>query len=74
MSDMRKPPRFRQAQVTALRCQGMCPKEIARHLGLSEKTVWYHMDQTYLWLKHLRRDVALLTQWALKHGIAEWKV
>jgi len=68
----------RQTQILKLRAEGNTRKEIAHKLGISLKTVeaTFAGGQDSMGI-HERLgiyDVALLTQWALKSGIAEWKL
>lgn len=73
----------RQLQVIKLIAEGKNRKEIAGELGLSLKTVEYHLNgcergrysPDRAILQRLgTTNVAILTQWALKHGIARWVV
>ena len=61
-----------QRRVVKLRAEGNTLKAIAFDLKLSVKTVEYY------WQQAVQRiglsDVALVTQWALKYGLASWVV
>src|SRR4051812_17902183 len=62
----------RMVTVLKLRCEGMQFKAIADECGLSIKTVEYHWRRVCEQLR--MTDLALLTQYAVSHGIAEWKL
>lgn len=78
---MRKPnPNLSPRQTTALKlcAEGLCHKQIAEQMNVSVKTVEHYFngerDFKGIHAKLGTNSVALLTQWALKHGIAEWNV
>lgn len=57
--------------VIAARCSGLKPKEIARALHRSEGAVRNDLTLAYatvLDAAGVRRDVCLLTWWAIQHG------
>lgn len=62
-----------------LTAEGLSRKEIAFALGVSPKTVEYYFHggdcrNNGIIEKLHTSSIALMTQWALKQGIAEWKV
>lgn len=61
-----------QQRVLAMRAEGLLQKQISDRLGIAEKTVQFHLRQVRNRLG--LEDLALLTQWALKHGIAKFVV
>lgn len=63
---------MQQRTILKLRAEGMCLKEIASVIGRSVKTAEFHWANIMGRLG--LRDVALITQYALATGIAEWKV
>jgi len=69
----------RQLQVLKLAAEGKTRKESALILGLSPKTVEYLFNgdrgrYAGIYDKLGTNSLAVLTQWALKNGIAEWVV
>jgi DNA-binding NarL/FixJ family response regulator len=58
----------REREVLALLARGMANKEIARHLGISEKTVKAHLTSIFRQIKVSDRTQAAL--WARSQGIA----
>jgi len=62
----------RQRQIVKLRTEGHPLKAIAADLGISAKTVEGHWTSATKVLGLF--DVALVTQWALKYGLASWVV
>lgn len=73
----------RQLQVLKRIAEGQERKEIAAALGISLKTVEYHIDgrgrgphgdDRTIYQRLGTTNVAILTQWALKHGVAQWVV
>ncbi len=58
----------REREVLALLSRGMANKEIARHLGISEKTVKAHLTSIFRQIKVSDRTQAAL--WAHAQGIA----
>jgi DNA-binding NarL/FixJ family response regulator len=58
----------REREVLALLSQGMANKEIARRLGISEKTVKAHLTNVFRQIKVTDRTQAAL--WARSNGIA----
>jgi len=58
----------RERQVLALLARGMANKEIATHLGISEKTVKAHLTSIFRQIKVSDRTQAAL--WARSQGIA----
>lgn len=61
-----------QREVLAARAEGHGVKEIAFVRGTSVKAVEYHLLRARKRIGHL--DIALMTQWALKHGVAKFVV
>lgn len=59
---------IREREVLALLASGMANKEIARNLGISEKTVKAHLTSIFRQIKVSDRTQAAL--WARAHGIA----
>ncbi len=59
---------IREREVLALLSRGMANKEIARNLGISEKTVKAHLTSIFRQIKVSDRTQAAL--WARAHGIA----
>jgi DNA-binding NarL/FixJ family response regulator len=59
----------REREVLTLLAQGMANKEIARQLGISEKTVKAHLTSVFRQLGVTDRTQAAL--WARQHGLAE---
>lgn len=59
---------IREREVLALLARGMANKEIARNLGISEKTVKAHLTSIFRQIKVSDRTQAAL--WARAHGIA----
>ena len=57
----------RQGEVLALAVEGYPSKRIAARLGVSEKTVQYHLDQTYRKLRVANRTEAACK--AIEHGL-----
>lgn len=63
---------FIQVKILKHRAEGMQLKEIAKMFGLSHKTIEYHWKNV---MKYIGlHDIALITQWALYHGVAEWTI
>lgn len=62
----------REKQTLKGIAEGETRKALAADLDLSIKTVDWHMRHVYS--KIGLNSVALLTQWAIKHGIAQWRV
>jgi len=59
----------REREVLTLLAQGLANKEIARQLGISEKTVKAHLTSVFRQLGVTDRTQAAL--WARQHGLAE---
>lgn len=62
----------RLTQVLQFYAEGFCTKEIASALMISPKTVEYH--RACLYRQTGLNSIALLTQFALRHGIARFVV
>ena len=62
----------RQREVLKLRAEGLSVKECASTMRVSPKTVEFHLALVQARLGF--RDIALLTQWALKHRVARYVV
>jgi DNA-binding NarL/FixJ family response regulator len=52
----------RQSEIIALIADGYCDKQIARHLGMSERTVQSHLQRLYL--RHgVHSRAAIVARW-----------
>ena len=65
--ETRDPLSPRQTQILALICRGLTYKEVGNHLGLTERTVKYHMGEVLAEL-HLRNRGEAIA-YARSHGL-----
>jgi DNA-binding CsgD family transcriptional regulator len=62
----------RQRAILEARVSGKTFKQIAGELGRSIKTIEFHWS--VIQARSGLRDIALITQWALRNGLARWTV
>lgn len=58
----------RQAEIIELFADGLPAKGVAGCLGISEKTVWYHLKNIYM--KTNTFNLVRLTKWAIRAGLS----
>jgi DNA-binding NarL/FixJ family response regulator len=57
----------RHGQIYELLMQGLCNKEIARHVGLAEGSVKYHLSRIYLKMGVTTRAAAITKHFRRQH-------
>ena len=58
----------RQLQILSLISEGYCDKEIARHLGMSARTVDSHLQRLYM-RYGIHTRAGMVAKWLLEGGV-----